>query len=207
MSDDPTFVDPVASSAPAADRFADLFALLHLFENRDAIQAAARELRELEIRIAVERENLADVKAERGDFDAKALMLDQAEGELQLRELEQNARFDDARQELVAHHRRLTEIESAIKFRLLQHAGVLAGFDPRLQNIPDWSVIDRLIGAPVDVVEEMRPSSMATTESWGGDQLTGGLTRSVSQDDLPTPKPPDLSAKSRRHLRRGAEAP
>jgi hypothetical protein len=204
---DPTFVDPAAPSA--SDRFGDLLAFLDLFKNRDAIEAAARQLRELEIRIAVARENLAEAKAEHGDLDARASMLDRRAAELRLLEREQTAKFDDARLELVAQHRRLVEIESAIKLRLLRHADALGGFDARLQSVPEWSAIDRLAGAPVDVVEEMRPPSMQTTrEGWGDDKFSdqSTLTRSVpmsEHDDLPMPQRPDASARSRR--RRGAE--
>ena len=206
---DPTFIDPAAPSA-SADRFGDLFALLDQLKNPDATEAKAKQLRELEIRVAVARENLADVKAERGDLDARAAALDRREAEFGLRERAQEAKFADARRELVEQHRRLVEIESAIKLRLLRHSGALAGFDPRLQSVPSWSAIDRLVGGPVDVIEEMRAPSMATTrEGFGGDQFAPStLTRSTpmsAHDDLPTPKPPDPSAGSRRRSRRGAD--
>jgi hypothetical protein len=152
---DPSFVDPAAPSEPA-DRFGDLLALLDLFKNRDAIEAAAKQLRELEVRIEVAKSNLADAKQEHGDLDARAAALDRREAELRLLEHEQNAKFDDARNVLVAQHRRLVETETQIKFRVLQHAGALAGFNPAIQSVPEWSAIDRLAGAPVDVVEEMR---------------------------------------------------
>ena len=218
---DLTFVDPSAPSASdyfksttsgRSDRFGDLLALLHLLKTPDAIEAAAKTAaRARNADRGCEVENLADVKAERGDLDARASMLNRREAELRLLEREQNAKFDDARRELVAQHRRLVEIESAIKLRLLRHAGALAGFDARLQSVPDWPAIDRLTGAPVDGIEEMRSPSMATTrEGFGDDKFSdqSTLTRSVpmsEHDDLPTPKLPDPSAKSRRRSRRGAE--
>jgi hypothetical protein len=207
---EPAFVDPAAPPA-SANRWDDFLARLDQLKNSDATEAKAKELRELEIRVAVERENLADAKAERGDLDARASALDRHEAELRLLEREQNAKFDDARRELVAQHRRLVEIESAIKFRILRHAGALAGFDARLQSVPEWSAIDRLTGAPVDVVEEMRsPSMELTREGFGDDKFSAQstLTRSVpmsEHDDLPMPQRPDPSARSRRRSRRGAE--
>jgi hypothetical protein len=205
---DPNFVDPAVPSAPAIDRFSDLLVLLDLLKNSDAIEAAAKQLRELEVRIAVARENLADAKQEHGDPDERAAALDRREAEHKLVECEQDAKFDDARRELVAHHRKLVEIETAIKFRILRHADALAGFNSAIQSVPSWDAIDRLAGAPVDVVEEMRATGTELTNtkaSWGGDQLTGTLTRSVpmsEHDDLPLPKPPDLSTSPRRRSRR-----
>jgi hypothetical protein len=208
---DPTFVDPAAPSVSAV-RFGDFLALLDLLKNRDAIEAVAKQLRELEVRVAVERENLADAKAEHGDLDARALTLDRRDAELRLLEREQNAKFDDARQELVAQHRRLVEIESAIKFRILRHAGALAGFNPILQSVPSWDAIDRLAGAPVDVVEEMRaPSTELAREGFGGDKFSeqSTLTRSMpmpamsEHDDLPMPSPP---VSNKRPARRGYRA-
>jgi hypothetical protein len=205
---DPNFVDPAAPSAPAHDRYGDLFTLLDFLKNRDAIEAQARQLRELEIRIAVERENLDDAKTERGDLEARAAALDKFAAELGLREREQNAKFDDARNELVAQHRKLVEIETAIKFRILRHAGALVGFNPELQSVPSFDTVDRMIGVPVDTISEMRaPGTELAREGWSGDKFSeqSTLTRSVpmsEHDDLPMPRPPDPSATSRRRARR-----
>lgn len=193
----------------SADRFADLLALLDQLKNPDATEAKVKELRELEIRIAVAAENLDIAKGEHRDLDARAAMLDRREAELRLLEHAQNAKFDDARRELVAQHRHLVEIETAIKFRILRHAGALAGFDARLQSVPEWSAIDRLAGAPVDVIDEMRsPNMELTREDWSGNKFSEStLTRSMpmpamsEHDDQPMPKPPPNKRPSRRGYR------
>lgn len=130
----------------------DLLSLLRLVTDPGAVTARLAELQAKEAAIdareqgAIEREVMSDQRLAAAD-----------QREAKVRELEfqahtENLRLEAIRIELVDFARILRETDDQIKTRLLRHAGLLTGFNPQLQTMPNWDSIESSIfGRPADV--------------------------------------------------------
>jgi hypothetical protein len=216
VSDDNNMTAPLAPAV--ADGVADLIALL--------VDAAAvdQHLAALRARIATANEAAAAVDAARAHFDRVAEERNEAlEAERQqMTEADERRKFNAEYEELNARVAAMDALqESWRRFGEDTLGGLRMPLASAYQKAfcsmhQDASLFKPLADPHYDgePAKEAGASVGATTESWGGDELQGGLTRTVMrpanpQDDLP-PLPhhqrfPQLSAPARRTRRIAAE--
>jgi len=202
------------------EAFASIEGLLALVANPEACGARLRDLQEAEAaarraqaELAVEREAHAEhvalttveLERERKDLAEQKLDLHRQVDELEAKRAAAADTFKAIR-----------VIEDQVKRAILRHAGMLDHFNEKIQSLPGWNSLDRLVGAPVDVYPEITPSPdmELTREGTTGDPFSpeSTLTRAVptdmaSHDDLPMPqnRKPPRSPAARRSQRRAAE--
>jgi len=113
-------------------------------------------------------------KASAAFEDAKAALaqataaLDSREAALTERELEahtERQRLDARRLELVAFAKELREAREQIMARVLRHGGMLDGYVPSLQTLPDnWAAFDRMMAMPADAQYEQAETVVEPVE-------------------------------------------
>jgi septal ring factor EnvC (AmiA/AmiB activator) len=147
--------DTESLPAPApVDRFADALALLTTMRNAKEIEVALKRLRRLERDIAAAEAKLAAVttKAEQtaaalaereAASDARAAALDTREAEVE-------DQIREAHDHLRAYHSEIRQADRSLRYRVLASADLLHGYNPTLQELPDWPEIQRTIGLSVD---------------------------------------------------------
>ena len=195
-------------------------ALIRLAADPAAFEARLRDLQSqtataLEAKAAAEAAAalLAEREAAVAQQQAK---LNEREHEVASREAHLHFSVKDATERLRKSYLSQVELDSAIKRRVLRFAGMLEGFSSPLQQLPEWSSIERMLGEPVDEIVELQPeSTVLTREGFGSDKFSeqSTLTRSMpvmasmnEHDDLPTPMPVNRSpVRSSRRARRAAE--
>jgi hypothetical protein len=176
--------------APASvDRFADVLMLLSAVRSAKQTDAALRRLRRLERDIAAAEHNLAAITLEAEQTTA-ALVERQAalaarERTLDARETEFEASLHDARDNLRGYYDDIAQADKRLRYRLLANADLLHGYNERLQTLPDWPQIKRMIpDLPVD--PPTSPVEMITEEvreDWTGNIFLPGstLTRTINK--------------------------
>jgi hypothetical protein len=82
---------------------------------------------------------------------ARAAELDQRERAIAARENEFTASIEEARDHLRGYYDSVAEADRHLRYRVLNHADLLHGYNSQLQQLPDWSAIRRLVvGLPPD---------------------------------------------------------
>ncbi|HZV07280.1 MAG TPA: hypothetical protein VE999_19510 [Gemmataceae bacterium] len=137
-------------TAIPSSAFDDAIALIKLAADPKAFQARLNELTAAGTK--AREEKAAAVKAQ-SELAARVAELDKREASLDaLRsQLSDKSDFVEERHaELKTVAASLRKLETTLKMRILNHAGALEGFDPKLQSLPDWAEIDAEIGIPRD---------------------------------------------------------
>jgi hypothetical protein len=196
MSDDIDDDDDTNNTGP--DPFAVALQLCAIAAKPATIAAALKKLRKLgrdietaEARlVAVQRkaaEIVSKMEADVGALDARDRALTQREDAF-------TASLQEARDNLAAYYGNIAEADRHIRYRILSHAGLLGGFNERLQDLPDWPAIRRLVvGLPDDpppLDREAVPRIDALSDTFSephadrhGNVFLGTLTRDVSHKD------------------------
>jgi hypothetical protein len=196
--------------------FTPFAALLTVIADPAGCGARLRDLQQKTAEARKAAAELADAELEAEIANNKSVAeLDKQAKRLAERELALHARANDlaAKQSAISEtYRAIRVIEDQIKRAIMRHAGLLESFNERLQSLPTWDALNRLIGVPVDIHTDAPPakSTELVQHDWNGDAFTAGstLTRAApmsEQDSLPMPRSPDASARSRRDARRAAD--
>jgi hypothetical protein len=178
------------------DLFGAAIALCQVAQRAKTIEAALKRLRKIGRDTLVAEQKLAGLEARAADT-AAALAEREAElaaraSEIERRETELAASIEEARDNLRAYYDRITEVDRHLRWRVLNHADLLHGYNAQLQDLPDWPVIRRMVaGLPPDPpplerdVAHPRIDALSDTFSdpnadRHGNVFLGTLTRSTS---------------------------
>jgi hypothetical protein len=195
-----------------AERVDRLAARLDLVAETPSIAAGLQQLAEIEAEIAAGKERLSAIAEQEAALQQREVALETRERQLKVKQYEFEKRLEEATAQLRASYASLVASDNAMKMRILNYAGMLAGFNPTIQQLPDWSALERMLGV-VDAITEMQDTpTVLTREGWVGEKFSEQttLTRSVptaemaSHDDLPTLPPP--AVQNKRPSRRGYRA-
>jgi hypothetical protein len=141
--------------APAADPVLIAFTLIDLALNPKAAKAGLKQLVKLDKSIAAAEQKLAALTAQaeqtQAALAARAAELDQRERAITERENEFTASIEEARAHLRGYYDSVAEADRHLRYRVLNHADLLHGYNSQLQQLPDWPAIRRLVvGLPPD---------------------------------------------------------
>jgi hypothetical protein len=177
-------------SAPMADPV--LIALqLCTIANNKTLAAAVKKLVKLDEQYAAAEEKFVDLQSQAAAMQtvltARAAELDARERAITQREDEFAAATEEARDHLRAYYDRITEADRITRYRILSSANLLSNFNPKLQDLPDWDAIRRMIpDLPADLpaAPPAEVVSRETREDWTGHTFIAGttLTRTVRGD-------------------------
>jgi septal ring factor EnvC (AmiA/AmiB activator) len=140
----------VNSGAPApVDRFGDVLALLAAVRSAKVTEQALKRLRKLERDIAVAESrlaaavvHLATTKAELAQRSAAA---DERDAAIEQRETAFEAAVREARDHLRGFYDSIAQEDRRIRYRILIAADLLHGYNEKLQTLPDWRAIQRML--------------------------------------------------------------
>jgi hypothetical protein len=147
--------DTVAANHSIPDPFALAIGLCQVAANAKAIEPALKRLRKLGRDIAKAEQKLAAVTAQAEQTNAelaeREAALDARASELDMRTTEFESALQEARDNLRGYYDSIAEADRLVRYRIMSHADLLHAFNPALQDLPDWSVIRRLVvGLPDD---------------------------------------------------------
>jgi hypothetical protein len=119
-------------------------------------------------------------------LDERAAELERREAETERRATEREASLREAYDHLRQYYDNLVQEDRRIRYRILASADLLHGYNSRLQDLPDWPAIERMVpglsadlpaAPPAEVVSEN------VCEDWTGHTFIAdsSLTRSVPQ--------------------------
>jgi hypothetical protein len=136
--------------APApSDRFADVLALLAAVRNAKATEAALKRLRKLERDITSSEQKLAGLTAQaeqnEAAFAARAVELDKREAAIARREAEFETSCREAHDFLREFYDSIEQADRHLRYRVLNYANLLHGYNERLQTLPDWRQIKQMV--------------------------------------------------------------
>jgi hypothetical protein len=198
-----------------ASRLDRLAAQMELMAETPSIRAALDRLAQINADISAGAESLAQIAGQQEALRQREAALAIVERRLKIKEFTFDQKVEEATGQLRASYASLVAADTALKTRVLNYAGMLSGFAPTIQALPDWPAIEQMLGV-ADAIPELRdePAEVTTKDSWGGEKLQGSLTRSVpmaamsSHDDLPLPtnKTPERSKRPRRGYRAAMRA-
>jgi hypothetical protein len=207
MSDDQSLL------VMADPQFASVDALLRLVTDA---AACGQRLVDLKAKAAAAAEAKVDAQLAQNVLDEKASALTQREAaveererQIKIREFTFAQRHEEAVGQLRSSYLALVQSDSAMKTRIMNFSGMLAGFDVGIRELPNWPALERMLGI-VDVIPEMRdPPAELTREGFGGDKFSdqSTLTRAAPStmdeaDQLPLlSRPADPSGRARRRSR------
>jgi septal ring factor EnvC (AmiA/AmiB activator) len=152
--------------------------------------AAIRKLAKLDRQYADTQAKVATLAAQAEQINAslaqREAAIDERERALDEREIGFENTLTDARGELREQHARLADMDRRIRWRVLNSADLLAGFNEQLQDLPDWPQIKQMVpGLPDD--PPAAPSASVVSENvqedWAGSVFTPGstLTRTINK--------------------------
>jgi hypothetical protein len=150
MTDDAdTNADTAAANHSAADPFTVALALCQIAERAKTIGPAVKKLRKLGRDILAAERKLAKLNAEVAQTEAKFVerqaALDAREAALDARATEFESSLQEARNNLAAYYDSIVEADRLIRYRLLNAADLLGGFNPQLQDLPTWDQLRRVV--------------------------------------------------------------
>ena len=182
--------------APIADPVLIALQLCQLAANPKTIAAAVKKLRRLDRQYADTEAKLAALTAQAVAIETaltqRAAELAARAAETERRTTEFENSLHEARDHLRAYYDRITEVDRHLRWRVLNHADLLHGYNAQLQQLPDWPVIRRMVaGLPPDPpplereVSHPRIDAMSDTFSdpnadRHGNVFLGTLSRDVS---------------------------
>jgi hypothetical protein len=185
------------SVAAGVDPFLVALQLCSIATNAKSVAPALKRLRKLGRDIEAAGRKLAAVEAQAEQKQAalaqREAALDERERALDARATEFESSLQEARDNLHGYYNSLAETDRHIRHRILNTAGLLSGYNPRLQDLPTWDQLKRLVvGLPDDppplerdVASHPRIDALSDTFSdpradRHGAQFLGTLTRDVS---------------------------
>jgi hypothetical protein len=195
MADDNTD-DTKTNHSTMPDPFALAIGLCQIAANAKAIEPALKRLRKLGRDIAKARQKLAAVTAQAEQTQARlaereaALVVRQAALDERATEFENS--LQEAHDHLRGYYDSIAEADRHIRYRIMNHAGLLGGYNPQLQDLPSWDVLKRLVaGLPDDPPplerEAVSPPRIDVSDTFfdphadrHGHAFLGSLTRDVS---------------------------
>jgi hypothetical protein len=206
MSDD---TDDTAGNHDNHDDMADFldhFATAIIALRDLALNAKIKPV-ELKKRAKHER-GLADIQAKcaaltayaeqtKAALDERAAELAAREAAITKREDEFAASIEEARNHLRGYYNSIAEADRHLRYRVLNHADLLHGYNSQLQELPDWPAIRRLVvGLPPDPPPPERdvsyPRIDALSDTFSdpnadrhGNVFLGTLSRDVSHKGAP----------------------
>jgi hypothetical protein len=142
-------------AAPAVDPFSAALVLIDLALNPKATKVALKKLVQLDKDIGIAEQKLAAVTAQveqkHAALTERGAELDRREAAITERETEFEASLHEARDNLRGYYNGIAEADRHLRYRILAHADLLHGYNSRLQDLPDWPAIRRLVvGLPDD---------------------------------------------------------
>jgi hypothetical protein len=151
MADD----DTAAANHSMPDPFVLAIELCRVAANAKTIEPALKRLRKLGHDIAKAQQKLAAITAQaeqkQTELAARAAAADERERALDARATEFESSLQEARDHLRGYYDSIAEADRHIRYRILSHADLLAGYNPQLQDLPSWDVLKRLVvGLPDD---------------------------------------------------------
>jgi hypothetical protein len=170
------------------DPFALAIGLCQIAVNAKTIEPALKRLRKLGHDIAKAEQKLAAVTAQaeqkQTELDARASAIDDERRALDARATEFESSLQEVRDNLRGYYDSIAQADRQLRYRILNHADLLHGFNERLQTLPDWQQIRQLIpGLPPDlpVTPPAEVVSENVREDWSGNIFSPStLTRTVS---------------------------
>jgi hypothetical protein len=144
-----------AANHSMPDPFALAIALCQVSMNAKTIEPALKRLRKLGRDIAKAEQKLAAVTAQaeqtNAELAARAAALDERDRALDERDTAFASSLQEARDHLAGYYDRIVEADRHIRYRILSHADLLAGYNAQLQDLPDWPQLRRMVvGLPPD---------------------------------------------------------
>jgi hypothetical protein len=184
------------SSAPAADPVLIALQLCALANNK-TVATAIKKLRRLDRQFADTQAKIAAVTAA---AEQKAAALAEREAACDAREralddraTEFESSLQEARDHLRGYYDSIAEADRHLRYRILNHADLLHGFNAQLQDLPSWPAIRQLVvglppdppplereaaaGPHIDVFSDTSDDPHADRH---GNVFLGALTRDVS---------------------------
>ena len=185
------------SSAPAPDPFLTAIALCQVAERAKTIVPGLKKLRKLGRDIVAAEQKLAGLNAEVAQTEAKFVereaALDARERALDARTTAFESSLQEARDHLAEYYDSIAEADRHLRYRILNHADLLHGFNAQLQDLPSWPAIRQLVvglppdppplereaaaGPHIDVFSDTSDDPHADRH---GNVFLGALTRDVS---------------------------
>jgi hypothetical protein len=176
-------------AAPEFDPFTTAIALCEIAQRAKPIAAALKQLRKVGRDIAAGEAKLAAVTAQAEQIAAAMTEREAAiaarERALEERETAFAASIEEARDNLRGYYNSIAEADRITRYRILSSADLLSNFNPKLQDLPSWDTIRRLVvGLPPDL-PAAPPAEIVSEnvrEDWAGHTFVPGstLTRSTS---------------------------
>jgi hypothetical protein len=117
--------------------------------------AAVKKLRKVGRDILAAEQKLAALTTQAEQTNAELVVrvaaADERDRAITQREDEFAASLAEARDELRSYYDSIAEADRHLRYRILNHAGLLSGFNPELQDLPSWGQLKRLVvGLPDD---------------------------------------------------------
>jgi hypothetical protein len=139
----------------AVDPFLVALQLCSIATNAKAVAPAIKRLRKLgrdieraERQFAAVQDRAAQTNAA---LDQRQAVIEERERAIAQREDEFQTSLKEARDNLAEYYNNLADMDRRIRHRIMASAGLLAGFNERLQDLPSWDQLRRLVvGLPAD---------------------------------------------------------
>jgi hypothetical protein len=142
-------------AVPELDPFTTAIALCQIAAKPATHAAALKKLRKLGRDIDVAQRKLVALEAQAAQMSTELAAREQAiaarEVALEAREAEFAVSIEEARDNLAGYYNSIAEADRHLRYRILNHADLLHGYNAQLQDLPDWPAIRRLVvGLPPD---------------------------------------------------------
>jgi hypothetical protein len=187
-------VDPVAAALAFRDVVVEFSKAYKLVTTDKAKAARLRAVARLDRRAADAEQKFVAITAQaeqvQAALDARVAALDGERRALDARIAAFEGELQEAHDSLAAYYNNLADMDRRIRHRIMASAGLLAGFNEQLQDLPSWETIRRMVsGLPADPPPLERdvshPHDVSDTffdphaDRHGG-QFLGTLTRDAS---------------------------
>jgi hypothetical protein len=151
--DDDEQIESLPTPAPA-DRFGDALALCRIANNK-TVATALKKLRRVNRQIADAEAKVIAVSDQAEQMQVvltqRAAALAEGERALEVARGDFETSLQEARDNLRGYYDRIAEADRHLRYRIMNHAGLLHGYNAQLQDLPDWPAIRRLVvGLPDD---------------------------------------------------------
>jgi hypothetical protein len=151
---DATDDDAEDYSLPALDPLSAVIELCRIAANPKASEAVLKRIRRAEraATAAEQKCEIAQAKLEQRQaaLDVRTAELDERERVIAERETAFEDQVREGYDNLRAYYNEIRQADRSLRYRVLALADLLHGYNPTLQDLPDWPEIQRTIGLPVD---------------------------------------------------------
>ena len=168
------------------DRIAD--ALFRIASSPKTTAAAYKKQRQAERKEAAAEQKTAALTAQAEQTTAalteQATAIAAARAALEECKAAFAASIEEAHDHLRGYYNSIAEADRHLRYRIMNYAGLLHGYNAQLQDLPDWPAIKRMIpGLPADLpaAPPAEVVSENVREDWAGSVFVPGstLTRSI----------------------------